>query len=133
MPAGDDRITGALSQQGAPDGRLPGDVAGGAIRLVDADDPVGGGLAVLVLDRDRGAEEDPIAVRLRRGIDDQDVIEALGEEAESAVDLAQLALVLSNTWPSAARMPRMRTSVVYGSGTCSITSHIVTTSKEPAG
>ena len=78
----------------APDRRLPGDVAGGAVGLVDTDDPVGGGLAVLVLDGDGGAKEHAIAVRLRRGSTIRTSSRRLDRKRSRLSILAQLALAV---------------------------------------
>ena len=64
MPTGSDGLPLGLAEQGAPHGRLPRDVARGTVAFVDANDPVGRFVTVLVLDGDGGAEEDAIDLGL---------------------------------------------------------------------
>ena len=73
--------------------RHPADAIAREIGLVDADDLVGLLVAVLVGDRHRRAEKDLIETLLpRRRIDDLGKIEALGQETDTPVDLAQAPL-----------------------------------------
>src|SRR5207237_1446310 len=60
-PAHGDDVAQALAEQGAADGGLPGDGAGGSVDLVGAHDAVDVAGPLLVLDGDGGAEEDAIA------------------------------------------------------------------------
>ena len=63
------------------------------IELVDADDADGALGAGLVGDRDGGAEVDPV-VGLAGVVHHHRAVEALGQEADAAVDLAQLPLAV---------------------------------------
>ena len=64
------------------------------VGLVDADDAVGALAAVLVRHRDRGAEEHLIGLLARGRVDDFGRLQALGEEADAAIDLAQAPLAV---------------------------------------
>src|SRR5262249_20127483 len=67
----------------------PADPRGVAVDLVLTHDLMGAARAVLVLDLDRGAEEDLVALLLAR-IDDHRVREPLREVAHAAIDLSEL-------------------------------------------
>src|SRR5215831_4633551 len=76
------------------DGRDPAHVVLGGVHLVDADDAHG-----LLVARGRGvgdggAEEHLVGLLARGGIDDLGGLEALGEVADAAVDLAQALLAV---------------------------------------
>src|SRR5262249_8651754 len=83
------RVAFAGLEQGAGDGRDPADLAVFQVGFVDADDGHRLFRAVFVGIGDGRAEEDLRAVLLLRRVDDLSAFQALGEEADAPVDLAQ--------------------------------------------
>jgi hypothetical protein len=69
-------------------------MAVGEVDLVDADDPDGALLALLIGGRDRGPEEDLVGLAAPGRVDDLGVGQALAQVADPPVDLAQALLAV---------------------------------------
>src|SRR5262249_7674127 len=88
-----DDVADRALQQGRRDRRDPRDASPRRIQLVDADDGDRATFAGLVEPGDRCAEVHAL-VRLAGVVDDHGAVETLRQEADAAVDLAELALAV---------------------------------------
>src|SRR5262245_37430116 len=89
-----DEVADAGAQESTGDGRKPTDLALFEIGLVDADDPDGEFSTLRCRVGDGGAEEDLVAAALLRWVNHFGGFQALAQEANAPVDLAQAPLAI---------------------------------------